>query len=432
MKKLSGLLICLLLLVVMACASADGAMPTLEYPKGDIYVNEPSHWAVIAPDATIAYIKFKIGTETVTHYLWDCPSIDSDGTYHPGIPGYFTEHDGFYVDHPGQLTVSAAVSYTDEEWMVPNEDKFVWTDEVVMQFTVKSEGKLPKAKVDVPEKLKPGEGFTVKLPSDPGVKYRIMLRMPNYKYFSIPQYGSDPALPGGGSYELEGKLFDKEGEYKLLIYSEKPRWENSEASYTIQVGDKKKDEGKNEPGEKPKSDLIVDATGLYTVNNGEATLIDLLNYTGAKLTVPDKVSGYKVTAIGEKLCQDMTTLQTVSIGKNVKTIGKNAFSGCTNLKKISGGKGLEKIGDSAFQGCASLQSITLNSKVRSIGANAFNNCKKLKKIILKTKKLTKKTVGKNAFKGISKKVVIQCPKGMQKAYKSILKKKGVPKKAKYK
>ena len=60
------------------------------------------------------------------------------------------------------------------------------------------------------------------------------------------------------------------------------------------------------------------------------------------------------------------------------------------------------------------------------------NCKKLKKIILKTKKKKKKTVGKNAFKGISKKVVIQCPKGMQKAYKSILKKKGVPKKAKYK
>lgn len=73
-----------------------------------------------------------------------------------------------------------------------------------------------------------------------------------------------------------------------------------------------------------------------------------------------------------------------------------------------------------------------NIQVTGIAQKAFNKCKNLKKITIKTTKLTKKSVGKQAFKGIHKKATIKVPKAKQKAYKKILKARGAGKKVKIK
>ena len=62
----------------------------------------------------------------------------------------------------------------------------------------------------------------------------------------------------------------------------------------------------------------------------------------------------------------------------------------------------------------------------------FYGCKNLKNITIKTSKLTAKKVGSKAFKGIHKKAVIKVPKSKVKAYKTILKGKGIGKSAKVK
>lgn len=67
-------------------------------------------------------------------------------------------------------------------------------------------------------------------------------------------------------------------------------------------------------------------------------------------------------------------------------------------------------------------------KVTGIASKAFRNCKKLKSITIKTTKLTAKSVGSKAFSGIAAKAVIKVPKSKVKAYKKILKNKGVGKK----
>ena len=85
----------------------------------------------------------------------------------------------------------------------------------------------------------------------------------------------------------------------------------------------------------------------------------------------------------------------------VTAISKNAFKKNTKLKKVTIGKNVSKI-----------------------GANAFFGCKKLKNIKITSTQLTKKSVGKNTFKGINKKAVIKVPKKKWKAYQSILKGKG--------
>ena len=88
------------------------------------------------------------------------------------------------------------------------------------------------------------------------------------------------------------------------------------------------------------------------------------------------------------------------------------------------------IGASAFSGCKALTKITLYAKMKKIGAKAFYKCSKLNTITVKTSKLTSRTLGANAFKGIYAKATIKVPKTKLKAYTTLLKKRGVGKKAK--
>ena len=56
--------------------------------------------------------------------------------------------------------------------------------------------------------------------------------------------------------------------------------------------------------------------------------------------------------------------------------------------------------------------------------SAFYGDKKLTSITLRTTKLKKKNVGKNAFKGTSKKLKISVPKKVKKSYQKIFRSKG--------
>ncbi len=178
------------------------------------------------------------------------------------------------------------------------------------------------------------------------------------------------------------------------------------------------------------------------------------------VTIPDTVTlsdatKAKVTAIDAKAFKDNKTIKSITIGKNVATIGSQAFKGCKNLKTVKGAKGLKKIGkeafanctkltsiaignslesiaEKAFYNCKALKNITIPKKVKSIGKSAFQGCKNLKTINIKTTKLTKKNVKKNAFKGIYAKAKIDVPNSKKKAYTSMLRSRGVSKKAKIK
>ena len=88
-------------------------------------------------------------------------------------------------------------------------------------------------------------------------------------------------------------------------------------------------------------------------------------------------------------------------------------------------KGITEIKAGAFKNCKALKKITIPSTVKKIGKEAFYGCKKLKNVTIKTTKLTKKTVGKNAFKGVHSKDKVKVPKKKLKAYKKILKARGI-------
>lgn len=91
-----------------------------------------------------------------------------------------------------------------------------------------------------------------------------------------------------------------------------------------------------------------------------------------------------------------------------------------------------EISKNAFKNNTKLKKVTIGKNVGKIGANAFSGCKKLKNIKITSTQLTKKSIGKNVFKGIDKKAVIKVPKKKRKAYQSILKGKGQAKSVKIK
>ena len=156
----------------------------------------------------------------------------------------------------------------------------------------------------------------------------------------------------------------------------------------------------------------------YIVTSGKGKT-PTVQYTAPKstakgtVTIPAKAKidgvSYRVTSIADNAFKNNKKITKVVIGNNIVSIGKNAFAKCTKLVSVIIGKNVIKIGKDAFAGC-----------------------KKLKKIVIKTKKLTKKSVAKGAFRSVGKKVVVQVPKSEYKAYKKLLRAKGLSKKVKIK
>lgn len=162
--------------------------------------------------------------------------------------------------------------------------------------------------------------------------------------------------------------------------------------------------------------------------------------TYTRFTIPKTVEFegvyYKVTEIAPNAFKGNKKLKSVKIGSNIKTIGTRAFYGCSKLTTVTMGSNVTTIGNSAFQNCTSIKKFTIPSKVSKIGSKAFYGCKKLLSMTIKTTKLTEKKVGKSAFSKMGssnyKKVKVKVPKKKLKAYKKMLVKRGLSKKAKVK
>jgi hypothetical protein len=93
--------------------------------------------------------------------------------------------------------------------------------------------------------------------------------------------------------------------------------------------------------------------------------------------IPDSV-----IIIGGWSFDRISTLQSVTIGNNVKHIESGAFNGCTALNNVVLPDGLLTIGSSAFSGCDSLTSIVIPDSVVEIGYRAFSSSNGLTSVTL--------------------------------------------------
>lgn len=191
------------------------------------------------------------------------------------------------------------------------------------------------------------------------------------------------------------------------------------------------------------TDNVTKATYEVTENDGEertVTYVKSTNKNASTISIPSTVTldglSYDVTKIANNAFKNNKTLKKVVISSKVLVIGDGAFYGCKKLSTVSLGANVTTIGKNAFYNCIALKKIVIPSKVNKIGSKAFYGCKKLLSITIKSATLTTKNVGSKAFTkaGSSnyKKMTVKVPKKQLKAYKTMLKKRGLSSNAKVK
>ena len=171
------------------------------------------------------------------------------------------------------------------------------------------------------------------------------------------------------------------------------------------------------------------------LKNGTVTYVSPVNKKAAKVAIPDTVEidsvTYKVTAIGKNAFKNNSKIKNITIGKYVAVIEQQAFINCKKLKSVKLGKNVTTIGSKAFYKCVALTKFTIPSKTAKIGKQAFYGCSKLKTLTIRSSKLKTAKIGSKAFSKTPKKMTVKVPKKKMNAYKTMLCKRGINKKAKF-
>ena len=110
----------------------------------------------------------------------------------------------------------------------------------------------------------------------------------------------------------------------------------------------------------PENTLTVTSDGVLTAYSGDAS----------SFTIPEKVNGITVTAIGENAFENDGFISEVILPNTVTEIKNSAFKGCDNLKTIYS-LNVTKVGDYAFDDCIMVKNMFLMSELQSIGKYSF-------------------------------------------------------------
>lgn len=154
-----------------------------------------------------------------------------------------------------------------------------------------------------------------------------------------------------------------------------------------------------------------------------------------KISVSDQNNSIQVGNVikrkkEEYLITSVNGVKTVEYKRTLKVQKNIVIPGTVN---ISGERyQVTSIAANCFKGQKKIKKIVIGKNVKYIGSNAFYGCKNLKTIRIDSKLLSEKTVGKDIFKKIYKKVSIKVPKSKLKKYKKIFKGKGLAKTVKIK
>lgn len=144
----------------------------------------------------------------------------------------------------------------------------------------------------------------------------------------------------------------------------------------------------------------------------------------------------KVPAVGKtktikgityKVTKSDKTKGTVSVIKHKK--GKAACKIPQTITWNSYSFQVAEISSAAFSNDKKLKKVIIEKNIQKIGKNAFKGCNHLKTIDIRSKQLKINSIGTNAFATGSTTLQVKVPKGQKTAYKKLLHKAGISKKA---
>ncbi len=152
--------------------------------------------------------------------------------------------------------------------------------------------------------------------------------------------------------------------------------------------------------------IAIVLTYNYYSNNEAVAADSTFDYASGEYIITDDTQmEVQFTGLSKKSTTSVEIPSTIKINEQeykVTGVKANALNGNKKVKKLIIGENVKVIGKKAFYGCKNLKNVTINT---------FN--------------LKAKTVGTAAFKGLNAKVVVLVPENKLKAYKKILKSKGL-------
>lgn len=110
----------------------------------------------------------------------------------------------------------------------------------------------------------------------------------------------------------------------------------------------------------------------------------IVEYTGnsAVVSIPSRIAGKPVKAIGSYAFAGKTRVANVYLPLSLEAIEDHAFYECNRLAFMTVTSKVDVIGDYAFAGCGRLEWITIFSGLQEIGDYAFAECGRLGSISL--------------------------------------------------
>lgn len=126
--------------------------------------------------------------------------------------------------------------------------------------------------------------------------------------------------------------------------------------------------------------LYISGTGYSPEYTAESPMIpDGIAQNIKHIVIDDTFSGF-----GAYSFVNLTNLETVTGGSNMRYVGIWAFKGLTKLKTVEflGADLLGILGYGAFANCSLLNNVTLSSSLKVMGGCAFRNCVSLENIVI--------------------------------------------------
>lgn len=153
-----------------------------------------------------------------------------------------------------------------------------------------------------------------------------------------------------------------------------------------------------------------DEIGYALKTDGSAEMMATSTFPGHRegFSIPEKVNGHVVTAIGEEALWGFD-VKSITLPDTVKSIGRHAFRSCDKLETIRIPEGVTSIENSVFMDCISLKDVTIPSSVTAIGNRAFSGCLSLTGISIPSATVS---LGDYAFVGCTGLTSVTLPEGL--------------------
>ncbi|MBR6164562.1 MAG: leucine-rich repeat domain-containing protein [Clostridia bacterium] len=132
---------------------------------------------------------------------------------------------------------------------------------------------------------------------------------------------------------------------------------------------------------------------FIVLEDGKSCATDRYLGVDTVVTVPEKLGGCTVTAIGEMTFQDCK-VEEVILPETILSIDNMAFFKCESLRSITVPEGVTALGRCCFGGCTALQTAVLPESLETVDEFAFLNCAALSEACFGTQL---KSIGPNAF-----------------------------------